>query len=52
MLNYWTCEYLPDWAMQDVIDIRVAVIDRAWFYEASEGGDSVPGGAKAKPEQR
>ncbi|MDB5388553.1 MAG: hypothetical protein JWM11_4199, partial [Planctomycetaceae bacterium] len=27
ILNYWTCEYLPDWAMQDVIDIRVAVID-------------------------
>ncbi|MFN0051799.1 MAG: sialidase family protein [Planctomycetales bacterium] len=32
ILNYWTCEYLPDWAMQDVIDIRVAVIDKAWFY--------------------
>ncbi len=35
VLNYWTCEYLPDWAMQDVIDIRVAVIDKAWFYEPS-----------------
>ena len=32
VLNYWTCEYLPDWAMQDVIDIRVAVVDKEWFY--------------------
>jgi len=32
IVNYWTCEYLPDWAMQDVIDLRVAVIDTEWFY--------------------
>jgi len=32
ILNYWTCEYLPNWAMQDVIDLRVAVIDKSWFY--------------------
>lgn len=33
IVNYWTCEYLPDWRMQDVIDLRVAIIDTAWFYE-------------------
>jgi len=32
IFNYWTCEYLPDWRMQDVIDLRVAVIDTEWFY--------------------
>jgi sialidase-1 len=32
IVNYWTCEYLPDWNMQDVIDLRVAIIDTAWFY--------------------
>jgi len=32
LVNYWTCEYLPDWRMQDVIDLRVAVIDRDWLY--------------------
>jgi hypothetical protein len=32
IINYWTCEYLPDWRMQDVIDLRVAIIDREWFY--------------------
>lgn len=32
IVNYWTCEYLPTWAMQDVIDLRLAVIDKAWFY--------------------
>lgn len=32
IVNYWTCEYLPDWRMQDVIDLRVAIIDTAWFY--------------------
>jgi sialidase-1 len=32
LVNYWTCEYLPDWRMQDVIDLRVAVIDTDWFY--------------------
>lgn len=37
ILNYWTCEYLPNWAMQDVIDIRVAVIDTPWFYESTAG---------------
>jgi sialidase-1 len=33
IVNYWTCEYLPDWRMQDIIDLRVAIIDAAWFYE-------------------
>ena len=33
IINYWTCEYLPGWRMQDVIDLRVAVVDTAWFYE-------------------
>lgn len=32
IVNYWTCEYLPDWAMQDVIDLRVAVVDTDWCY--------------------
>lgn len=32
IINYWTCDYLPDGAMQDVIDLRVAVIDTEWFY--------------------
>ena len=32
IINYWTCEYLPNWSMQDIIDIRVAVVDQAWFY--------------------
>jgi Tol biopolymer transport system component len=32
IVNYWTCEYLPDWRMQDVIDLRVAVINAEWFY--------------------
>ncbi len=32
IVNYWTCEYLPDWAMQDVIDLRIAVIEADWFY--------------------
>lgn len=32
IVNYWTCEYLPDWRMQDVIDLRIAVIDTSWFY--------------------
>jgi len=31
IVNYWTCEYLPDWAMQDVIDLRVAVLEPEWF---------------------
>ncbi|NQU11331.1 exo-alpha-sialidase [bacterium] len=38
IVNYWTCEYLPDWRMQDIIDLRVAVLDPAWFY-----GGHVPG---------
>lgn len=33
VINYWTCEYLPDWRMQDVIDLRVAVLESRWFYE-------------------
>lgn len=32
IVNYWTCEYLPDWRMQDVIDLRVARLDADWFY--------------------
>ena len=32
IVNYWTCEYLPDGAMQDIIDLRVAIIDTEWFY--------------------
>ena len=34
IINYWTCEYLPDWRMQDVIDLRVAVVNADWFYGA------------------
>jgi sialidase-1 len=33
IVNYWTCEYLPNWSMQDIIDLRVALIDTNWFYE-------------------
>jgi sialidase-1 len=40
ILNYWTCEYLPDWRMQDVIDLRVAVIDTAWFYGEPVGASA------------
>jgi sialidase-1 len=40
IINYWTCEYLPNWAMQDVIDLRVAVIDKAWFYDEPASVDS------------
>lgn len=32
ILNYWTCEYTPEWNVQDVIDLRVAVLETAWFY--------------------
>jgi len=32
IVNYWTCEYLPTWSMQDVIDLRVAIIETDWFY--------------------
>ncbi|MBX3422868.1 MAG: exo-alpha-sialidase [Pirellulaceae bacterium] len=32
IINYWTCQYLPNWAMQDVIDLRLAIIDSKWFY--------------------
>lgn len=32
ILDYWTCEYLPDWSLQDVVDLRVPVIDTAWCY--------------------
>lgn len=35
IVNYWTCEYLPDWRMQDRIDLRVAVLDPDWFYKLS-----------------
>jgi hypothetical protein len=40
IINYWTCEYLPNWAMQDVIDIRVAVIDKSWFYGEPANADT------------
>ena len=39
IINYWTCEYLPNWAMQDVIDLRVAVIDKSWFYHDLANAD-------------
>ncbi|OGV60330.1 MAG: hypothetical protein A2498_07105 [Lentisphaerae bacterium RIFOXYC12_FULL_60_16] len=32
VVNYWTCEYLPNHCMQDVIDLRVALIETDWFY--------------------
>lgn len=32
VINYWTCEYLPNWGMQDKIDLRVAVLETDWFY--------------------
>ena len=32
IINYWTCVYTDDWRMQDIIDLRVAVIDTDWFY--------------------
>jgi sialidase-1 len=40
IINYWTCEYLPNWAMQDVIDLRVAVIDKSWFYDESGNAEA------------
>lgn len=46
ILNYWTCEYLPDWRMQDVIDLRVAVIDTAWFYGTPAGPSASPAAAR------
>jgi sialidase-1 len=39
IVNYWTCEYLPDWRIQDVIDLRVAIIDKSWFYESAAADD-------------
>jgi sialidase-1 len=39
IVNYWTCEYLPDWAMQDVIDLRIAIIDSAWFYKDPDSAE-------------
>jgi sialidase-1 len=32
VVNYWTCVYTESWAMCDIIDLRVAVIERDWFY--------------------
>lgn len=32
IVNYWTCRYTPEWRMQDVIDLRIAIIDSDWFY--------------------
>ncbi len=37
VINYWTCEYTSGWSMQDIIDLRVAVVDSEWFY-GKEGG--------------
>ncbi len=37
ILNYWTCEYLSSWLMQNNIDLRVAIIDTPWFYESPSG---------------
>ena len=34
IVNYWTCRYTPEWRMQDVIDLRVAVIEPDWFYKS------------------
>ena len=43
-INYWTCEYLPNWAMQDVIDLRVAFVDKAWFYGGLSASEANPQG--------
>ena len=48
IVNYWTCEYLPDWRMQDVIDLRVAVIDPAWLYGAGTEVGAGPVGASVQ----
>lgn len=32
IINYWTCEYTSDGYMQDVIDLRVAIVNDSWFY--------------------
>ena len=32
IVNYWTCEYLPNWCMQDIIDLRIAIVATKWFY--------------------
>ncbi|MEY3225739.1 MAG: hypothetical protein RLZZ536_358, partial [Planctomycetota bacterium] len=50
IVNYWTCEYLADWRMQDVIDLRVAVIDRSWFYGAGTEAAAGPAGAVVQRE--
>ncbi len=33
IVNYWTCHYTTDDAIQDVIDLKVARIDTSWFYQ-------------------
>lgn len=33
IINYWTCVYTRDWRMQDVIDLRVALVPTSWFYQ-------------------
>lgn len=35
IVNRGTCESLPDWAMQDIIDLRVAIVDRQWSCGAT-----------------
>jgi sialidase-1 len=39
IVNYWTCEYLPNWSMQHIIDLRVAVIDTDWFYGKADAAE-------------
>jgi sialidase-1 len=36
IINYWTCEYTPEWRLNHKIDLRVAVIGASSFYD-SEG---------------
>jgi hypothetical protein len=35
--------------MQDVIDLRVAVIDKSWFYDGAAPGTAAQRHAGAKP---
>ncbi len=41
IVNYWTCEYRPDWAIQDIIDLRVALLDTDWFYAITSSSSCV-----------
>jgi hypothetical protein len=44
IIHYWTCEYLTNWSIQDVIDLRVAVVEQAWFYDGSSARQANPQG--------